>query len=172
MSKAKRSLRASQESMAKLRLARLKFASQNELAKRADASLTTVKRFLSGQAISREKFHSLCEKLGLPWEEIAELPEDVEVQSNKQEQDSKLNLEPVVQQTIARKITVIDEQNQDIKSAVVILEGDFASVQRDVLIWYNYLSEKYPNTTIKVKTIKFDSTNFTTDGSQEDVEIP
>ena len=53
---AERALRASAEAMAKLRIARLKLATQAELADKAGTSLSTVKRFFMGKPISREAF--------------------------------------------------------------------------------------------------------------------
>ena len=129
MVKARRSLRASPEGMAKLRVAMLKFATQAELAERANISFSTVKRLFRGEPISRETFYNLSEVLGLPWEEIAELPKDVEAQSNEQEQDSKLDLESVVQQVRLRccekiqhlysKIQLLNRQQIDVDQLYV-----------------------------------------------------
>ncbi len=142
MLKAERSLRASQEGIAKLRIARLKFASQTELAARTNMSLATVKRFFSGHAISREAFHNLCEMLGLPWEEIAELPKDVEAQSNEQEQDSKLDLESVVQQVRLRCC----EKIQHLYSKIQLLNRqqiDLDQLYVDVYVLKKLASEFY-----------------------------
>ena len=105
-------------------------------------SLATVKRFFSGHAISREAFHNLCEMLGLPWEEIAELPKDVEAQSNEQEQDSKLDLESVVQQVRLRCC----EKIQHLYSKIQLLNRqqiDLDQLYVDVYVLKKLASEFY-----------------------------
>jgi len=126
---AERALRSSPEGMAKLRIARLKFATQAELAEKAGTSLSTVKRFFAGMPISREAFHNICKVLELTWEEIAELPKDLAAESDEQKLDSHLDLEVLAQQVrshccdkiqhLYSKIQLLNRQQIDIDQLYV-----------------------------------------------------
>jgi uncharacterized protein YjbI with pentapeptide repeats len=74
-------------------------------------------------------------------------------------------------QTIARRVIPVDEQNQEIKIAAVILEGDINSVQTDILFWCEVFSKKYPGSTIKVTSIKPGSIKLIIEGNQKDIEM-
>jgi predicted NACHT family NTPase len=126
---AERALRASPEGMAKLRIARLKFATQAELAERANISFSTVKRLFRGEPISREAFHNICKVLELTWEEIAELPKDLAADSDEPKLDSHLDLEVLAQQVrshccdkiqhLYSKIQLLNRQQIDIDQLYV-----------------------------------------------------
>jgi transcriptional regulator with XRE-family HTH domain len=79
-----RSLKATTEGIKRANKAILNFATKIELAVEIEVSRATVQNFFAGKPIDRENFHRICEKLGLPWQEIAELPENYLV-STKQE---------------------------------------------------------------------------------------
>ena len=51
----------------------MSFASKMDLAAELEISRATVQNFFAGKPIGRENFHKICEKLQLPWQEIAEL---------------------------------------------------------------------------------------------------
>ena len=160
---------------AELALRRLGLESKLNFAKSKLLSRSTVTKFFNREPIQLDSFKRICEALTLNWQMIAEASvtnENIKQIEEKQTQPSSIiESEAESVQTIARKVTVIDEQNQEIKTAAVILEGDFNSVQKDILIWHNHLSKKYPGSTIKVKTIKPGSIKLIIEGSQKDVEM-
>ena len=71
-----RSLKASPEGINRANKAVLVFATKIDLAAELEISRATVQNFFAGKPVGRENFHKICQKLELPWREIAELPED------------------------------------------------------------------------------------------------
>ena len=50
------------------------FATKIDLAAELEISRATVQNFFAGKPVGRENFHKICQKLELPWQEIADLP--------------------------------------------------------------------------------------------------
>lgn len=78
MKRAGRSLKASKQGINRANKAILMFATKLELAMELNISRATVQNFFAGKSIGRENFHSICQKLKLPWQEIVELNQDPE----------------------------------------------------------------------------------------------
>lgn len=73
MKRAGRSLKASPEGINRVNKAILNFASKIDFAAELEVSRATVQSFFAGKGVARENFHKICQKLGLPWQEIADL---------------------------------------------------------------------------------------------------
>ncbi|PPS45241.1 NACHT domain-containing NTPase [Chroococcidiopsis sp. TS-821] len=86
-----RSLKATPEGIKVANKAILKFATKIELAVEIEVSRATVQNFFAGKPIDRENFHKICEKLGLSWQEIADLPDTYSVKTNQETLRSELN---------------------------------------------------------------------------------
>jgi predicted NACHT family NTPase len=79
--KAKRSLKATPEGIKRANKAALTFATKKELATKLEISRATLQNFFAGNPVGRENFHKVCQKLDLPWYEIAELESDIEIEN-------------------------------------------------------------------------------------------
>jgi predicted NACHT family NTPase len=77
--RAGRSLKASAIGISRANQSLLSFESKISLADEVEISRTTVQKFFVGKPIARENFHKICQKLQLPWQAIAELPDEDEV---------------------------------------------------------------------------------------------
>ncbi len=95
---ARRSLKASEEGIYRANKAVLIFATKIDFAAELEISRATVQNFFAGKPVGRENFHKICQKLELPWREIADLPEEPEVAAPTQEHQSLSgDLEALVQ---------------------------------------------------------------------------
>ena len=74
--RAKRSLTATQAGINRANKAVLTFATKIDLAAELEISRATVQNFFARKPVGRENFHKICQKLQLPWQEIADLPEE------------------------------------------------------------------------------------------------
>ena len=79
--RAKRSLKATSEGIARANVAVLKFATKKEFAKELVIARATVQNFFAGKAINRENFYKICDALKLPWQEIADLELEPDIES-------------------------------------------------------------------------------------------
>ncbi len=79
--RARRSLKASPEGIKRANKAVLIFATKIDLAIELEISRATVQNFFAGKPVGRENFHKICQKLKLPWREVADLPVDPEVET-------------------------------------------------------------------------------------------
>jgi len=68
-----RSLRASPEGLNRANRAMLMFATKLDLADELEVSRSTVQKFFAGKPVGRENFHKICQRLELPWQDVAEL---------------------------------------------------------------------------------------------------
>ncbi|PPS43409.1 NACHT domain-containing NTPase [Chroococcidiopsis sp. TS-821] len=68
-----RSLKASPEGLNRANRAMLMFATKLDLADELEVSRSTVQKFFAGKPVGRENFHKICQRLELPWQEVAEL---------------------------------------------------------------------------------------------------
>ena len=80
----KRSLRASPQGIIRANKAVLIFATKIDLAAEVEISRATVQNFFAGKPVGRENFHKICQKLELPWQEIADLPVETQQQLMQQ----------------------------------------------------------------------------------------
>ncbi|PSO62404.1 MAG: NTPase (NACHT family) [Cyanobacteria bacterium QH_7_48_89] len=94
--RAKRSLQASPEGIERANQAVLNFATKIDFAAELEISRTTVQNFFAGKSIGRENFHKICQKLGLPWQEVAELPEGPAKEPEKPHCDRSPEIDPLV----------------------------------------------------------------------------
>lgn len=78
--KAKRSLKATPDGINKANRAVLTYATKTSLAAELEISRATIQNFFAGKPIGRENFHKICQKLRIPWQEIAELELELEVE--------------------------------------------------------------------------------------------
>ncbi len=83
--RAKRSLKASNQGISRARKAVLAFPTKVDLAADLEISRATLQKFFAGKPVGRENFHHICQRLQLPWQEVAELSEEI---INKPSQDS------------------------------------------------------------------------------------
>ncbi len=63
------------------------FATKIDLAAELEISRATVQNFFAGKSIGRENFHKICQTLKLPWHEIADLTEAVELDPEELEKE-------------------------------------------------------------------------------------
>ena len=78
--RARRSLKASPEGIKRANKAVLSFATKIDLAIELEISRATVQNFFAGKRVGRENFHKICQKLQLPWQEIADLPQTAQAE--------------------------------------------------------------------------------------------
>jgi transcriptional regulator with XRE-family HTH domain len=67
------------------------FARQTDLAEELNLSRATVSNFLNGRPVDYLNFIEICRKLGLDWQAIAQLEDDVEEQDNKEKQEQPVS---------------------------------------------------------------------------------
>mgnify|MGYP002779332366 FL=1 len=73
--RAGRSLKASTIGISRANQSLLNFESKISLADELELSRATVQKFFVGKPIGRENFHKICQKLQLPWQAIADIPD-------------------------------------------------------------------------------------------------
>ena len=74
--RAKRSLKASTQGISLAKNAVLAFPTKFDLAADLEISRATLQKFFAGKPVGRENFHHICQKLQLPWLDVAQLDED------------------------------------------------------------------------------------------------
>ncbi len=103
----KHSLQATPEGISRANRAVLTFATKLDLAKELQISRATLQNFFAGKSVRRENFYKICQKLKLPWQEIAAIEFELE---NEKEFDpenenslvvpeSQIDIATLVQQT-------------------------------------------------------------------------
>lgn len=65
------------------------FATKIDLAAELEISRATVQNFFAGKPIGRENFHKICQTLKLPWHEIADLTEEIDIDEEKEISDDR-----------------------------------------------------------------------------------
>lgn len=73
-----RTIKASTEGIEQVQKAILSSASKMDFALELEISQATVLDFLAGESVEEQTFYKICEKLELPWQEIADLAEYTE----------------------------------------------------------------------------------------------
>ncbi len=96
--RARRSLKASPEGIRRANKAVLIFATKIDLAIELEISRATVQNFFAGKPVGRENFHKICQKLKLPWREVADLPEDTEIETFEESPNLGFDIEALVQE--------------------------------------------------------------------------
>ena len=71
--RAKRSLKASVQGISLAKNAVLAFPTKIDLATDLEISRATLQKFFAGKPVDRENFHHICQKLQLPWLDVAQL---------------------------------------------------------------------------------------------------
>ncbi len=97
LDKAMHSLKATPEGITRANKAVLTFATKMNLATELEISRATLQNFFAGKSIRRENFYKICQKLRLPWQEIA----DLELKSEKETlvvSKSQIDIDALVQQ--------------------------------------------------------------------------
>ncbi len=152
-------------------LKRLGFESKSDFANSKFLSRSTVTKFFQCQSIQFDSLKRICEALRLEWKEIVQICE--EEQSKRLEinepshSDTNERVEQV--QTLYRKVTVLDKQSQVIK-AVIVLEGDFNSINNNLSVLLQAILRENSGDTIKITDIKKGSIRLIIEGSPEDIE--
>lgn len=129
--RARRSLKASTEGIKRAKKAVLAFHTKVDLAAELEISRATVQKFFAGKPVGRENFHHICEKLELPWQEVADLSDDntVKLQINHQQQ---YDIDTVVQQVRDKQHASIQQKCGMIRvldmSQPVSLDGIYTKV--------------------------------------------
>jgi len=96
--RARRSLQASPDGIKRANKAVLIFATKIDLAIELEISRATVQNFFAGKPVGRENFHKICQKLKLPWQEIADLPEDPELKTLLARINNSCDVDALVQE--------------------------------------------------------------------------
>jgi predicted NACHT family NTPase len=73
----KRSLKASKDGVQLASRAILRFPTKIDFAAELEISRSTVQNFFAGKPVGRENFHKICQELDLPWQKVAELPQEL-----------------------------------------------------------------------------------------------
>ena len=95
--RAGQSLKASAAGISRANKAVGIFATKIDLAAELEISLATVQKFFARKPVGRETFHKICQRLGLPWREVAELSEEPEQQPESATHNA-FDLEALVQE--------------------------------------------------------------------------
>jgi uncharacterized protein YjbI with pentapeptide repeats len=152
-------------------LKRLGFGSKINFAKSNLLSRTTVTKFFQYQPIQLDSFKRICEGLTLDWKEIVSICEKEQSKRLEIHEPSNLDTNQGGEQfqTLYRKVTILDKQSQVIK-AVVILEGDFDSINNNLSISLQAILREFSGDTIKITDIEEGSIRLIIEGSPEDIE--
>ena len=109
---AKRSIKVSAAGMEKANKAFIQTGWTQEYLP-AEVGLTTrqtIWKFLTGKPLDRHFFMEICFKLGLEWQEIAQLPGESQPEADEQKQDDYLNISALVQRVRSRRYDKIQSQ--------------------------------------------------------------
>jgi hypothetical protein len=95
-------------------------------------SPTTVTNFFAGRPVKRREFHTICKKLKLDWQEVADLPQITESESSKPSQklqDNSSDIDALVREVRSRccdkiqhlysKIQLLNRQQIDVDKLYV-----------------------------------------------------
>lgn len=107
--RSKRSLKASNKGINRAKKAVLAFPTKVDLAADLEISRATLQKFFAGKPVGRENFHHICQKLELPWQEVAELGEDNQTKL-PEESVSHHNINALVQEIRAKVYSGIQQR--------------------------------------------------------------
>ncbi|MBE9130064.1 MULTISPECIES: NACHT domain-containing protein [unclassified Coleofasciculus] len=137
-----RSLRLSAQGIQKADIALKKFAGKRDLAANLEMSPTTVTNFFAGRPVQPRKFHAICKKLKLDWQEVTDLPKTVESGSIEKNQDNGSDIDELVQEVRSRCC----EKIQHLYSKIRLLNRQQIDVDKlyvDVYVLEKLTSESY-----------------------------
>ncbi len=151
-------------------LKRLGFESKINFAKSNLLSRSTVTKFFQCQPIQFDSLRRICKALTLDWQEIVQMREEEPSKRLEVNEPSTSDTnEGMVQvQTPYRKVTVLDKHSQVIK-AVIILEGDFNSINNNLSVSLQAILREFLGDTIKITDIEEGSIRLIIEGSPEDI---
>ncbi|MGB7440264.1 MAG: helix-turn-helix domain-containing protein [Coleofasciculaceae cyanobacterium] len=98
-----RSLKLSAQGKQEANTALKKFDSKANLAAQLGISRTTVTNFFAGRPVRCDRFHQICKKLKLEWQEIADLPQT-------EQRDKSIDIDSLVQEVRQKIKPSIQEQ--------------------------------------------------------------
>jgi uncharacterized protein YjbI with pentapeptide repeats len=152
-------------------LKRLGFESKINFAKSNLLSRSTVTKFFNYQPIQFDSFKRICEALTLDWKEIVPMCEEQQSKrlEIKESSNSDTNEGVELVQALYRRVTVLDKQSQVIK-AVIILEGNFNSINNNLSVTLQAILREFAGDTIKITDIEEGSIRLIIEGSPEDIE--
>jgi SMODS-associated and fused to various effectors sensor domain len=158
-------------------LVRLGFGSKSNFAKSSLCSRTTITKFFNSKPIQVDSFKTICDKLGLKWQEIAGLTEE-SIKSDQKEK--RVNPSPIVKEAVepvkelVRQVTVVDEassvpvENSFGKTDIQHRGGTFFVIRHHS---FELLTTRISNDCLppnfrhyKIKHIEFDQSSFFTNG--------
>lgn len=96
--RAKHSLKATPEGISRANKAVLTFATKMDLATELEISRATLQKFFAGGSVRRENFYKICQKLKLPWQEIADVEFESENENLQVVPESEIDINALVQQ--------------------------------------------------------------------------
>lgn len=139
-----RSLRLSTQKTQKANIALKKFAGKRDLAAQLGISPTTVTNFFAGRPVQDRKFHAICKKLKLDWQEVADLPSINQPESADKEktQEQRADIDELVRQVRSRCCDKI----QHLYSKIQLLNLQKIDVDKlyvDVYVLEKLASESY-----------------------------
>lgn len=137
-----RSLKLSVQGRQKADIALKKFAGKRDLAANLEMSPTTVTNFFAGRPVQPRKFHAICKKLKLDWQEVTDLPKTVESGSIEKNQDNGADIDELVREVRSRCCNKL----QNLYSKIRLLNRQQIDVDRlyvDVYVLEKLCSESY-----------------------------
>jgi uncharacterized protein YjbI with pentapeptide repeats/DNA-binding Xre family transcriptional regulator len=152
-------------------LKRLGFESKINLAKSQLLSRSTVTKFFQCQPIQLDSLKRICEALTLDWKELVLMGEEEPSQRLEIHEPNKSETNEGVEQvqTLSCKVTVLDKHSQ-VTKAVIILEGDFNSINNNLSVSLQTILRENSGDTIKITDIEEGSIRLIIEGSPEDIE--
>jgi uncharacterized protein YjbI with pentapeptide repeats/DNA-binding Xre family transcriptional regulator len=151
-------------------LKRLGFESKINLAKSQLLSRSTVTKFFQCQPIQLDSLKRICEALTLDWKELVLMGEEEPSQRLEIHEPNKSETNEGVEQvqTLSCKVTVLDKHSQ-VTKAVIILEGDFNSINNNLSVSLQAVLREFSGDTIKITDIEEGSIRLIIEGSPEDI---
>ncbi|MGG6269105.1 pentapeptide repeat-containing protein [Leptolyngbya sp. AN03gr2] len=157
-------------------LARLGFDSISNFAKAQLMGKSTVDKFFNQQSIQLSSFKRICEGLMIEdWRSIAELEPIIKQRSLEDPEQVinpgaaiAVNQSISIKSSASRQITVTNRENGEIK-AVIVLEGDIASIKSDSEWTFEVLLKQYGGHDIRLGEIQAGSIRVTIQGSPGNV---
>jgi predicted NACHT family NTPase len=151
----RRSLKASKEGVQLASLAILRFPTKIDFAVELEISRSTVQNFFAGKPVGRENFHKICQELDLPWQEVAELPQQAEKLT---ENISITNIEPNQNPDLAID-SLVSECRSQIRARIMSVCGTMRvlDMSRPVSLENIYVDTQVCETITGRRRLGFDS---------------
>ncbi|MGF1672285.1 MAG: hypothetical protein ACFCUV_01200 [Rivularia sp. (in: cyanobacteria)] len=91
---------------------------------RASISQATLRRFWRSQAIRSENFFSICDAIGVNWEEVADQSMFEEIDSSTSTQEQLLLSDSITADSISHDVLIINQQHLDGAANTDVLSSD------------------------------------------------